>query len=117
MSLYGKCVKILSNRGIAAEVYRKRFQIRDDSAGPYIEAWDADVLGPLPTGAELTAISNVTGAATAATEAMDRALADRSFRAMVLATFRLVKTIDPNLDLTLVEWKAMLKQAWKDVGA
>lgn len=54
--LYGKCLRILAARGIFA-LPAGSIVLRDDGAGPYIETWNAQVLGPRPTQGELEAVT------------------------------------------------------------
>jgi len=54
--LHGKILKILSDRGITA--FSTSFELRDDGAGPYIAFWRTADLGPVPTAAELAAVTD-----------------------------------------------------------
>ena len=115
MRLYGRVLVILESRGITPQP--GEFVLRQDSEieGPKIVAW-ALRLGPQPTPAELALVAENVAETAAFRDKRKRALANRQLQALALATFRLVRLHHPNSSLTLAAWRAMLEQAWDDIG-
>ena len=106
--LYGKCLKILTERGISAPPAGSlRLQDDTDGAGPYIAAWDTAVLGPRPTQAELDAVTQAQAEGLLKAEARDREIEQRVMKACMAATFKALKEL--GYTKTSAQWVALIR--------